>query len=76
VIVAIREEKKLFVLAFGEVDGQGVQLGYSSKEALIEAMHAVALLIEASSSVEEAVVDLKMLAIKHGFTIAPIVPFT
>jgi hypothetical protein len=68
-MVAIGNQPKMFTLAFGEINGEGVQLGYKTKENLIEAMRCLALLIEEAASVDDAVMTIKKVAEKQGFTV-------
>lgn len=65
-MVAI-EQQEMFILAIGKAGGEGVQLGYRSKEHLIEAMMCLAELLYVSDSVEEAAMTLKNVAESNGF---------
>lgn len=66
-MVAIGEKPKMFILAFGEMNGEGIQLAYKTKENLVEAMRWLALLVEEASSVDDAVMTIKKVAEKQGF---------
>lgn len=64
-MVAMKQE--MFILAIGKAGGKGVQLGYRSKEDLIEAMRMLAELLHVSDSVEAAAIEIKKVAESNGF---------
>lgn len=61
------EQQEMFILAIGKAGGEGVQLGYRSKEHLIEAMMCMTELLRVTDSVEDAARTLKQVAEAHGF---------
>lgn len=66
-MVAIGEKPNTFVLAVGVKGGSCIQLGYGSKDDLVEAMVHLAELVQLSGSLEDAITFMKNMAEKQGF---------